>query len=197
MSAPGLPVSPPPAPPATDPPAKPVNWQLIATYGGYILWVVAVVAVIGLVGFKVTHDGVVDRFPDLGEKISKTMAFLKKSPTLSRMDYGHVIVLGFIVGVVLCWEHALLFMIKPDAGNAHGWDSARYKGIVLALAVAVIAADAYFFHAAVIKKGWAQATTTSVASVMLTVGYVALLIGAGLVSINIKKKIQQVKEEER
>src|SRR5947209_1845486 len=97
---------------------KEINRRVLLVQCFYFLWLLLVIGTIGTVYFGVTHDGIVDRFPDLGQKVSKLpfgFGLLKKSPSFAKLDYGHVISMWLLVGVVLSWEHTLLYFVKPDS----------------------------------------------------------------------------------
>ncbi len=185
----------PPAPPEPEPKSK---IKITGAQVMFWLWMFAVFSVLGIIYYAVTSEGVRSAFPTLGQKISRVpiigLGLLKNSPSLSKLDLANVFSFALMVGVFLSWEHMLLYWIKPGAGEVYGWDSHKYRTIVTALAVVIIFTDSAFFYMAVSQMSWGQASFSFKAA-LVTAAYLCLLIGAAIVSLNIKKKARDESEE--
>lgn len=157
----------------------------------YWMWKLITIAVLGPIYCSVIAEGLRMLVPALGQKLHKLampgFAVLGQYQETRRLDLAILFAAFLLIAVWWLWEQVLRILLGTDrVFQDSGWNADVYKRLVLILGVVVLVADASLFYIAMVQMGWGG-TRFSLAALLATAAYVAVLVFVSLVSLNLSK----------
>lgn len=140
--------------------------------------------VMGIVYCSIVSDGARRLCPSLGQKIYHL------SPILGRvnhqLDCAHFFALFLLLGCWCCWTWLLQMWLGVKSY------SFEHKLVILPLALIFIAVDTLVFYFAIAQSKWGG-SLLSWSAMLMTIGYVAVLVFVTYVGIVLKEEIRKEK----
>ncbi len=176
--------------PESPPPRRRHPWTIIRG----ILFKMFCLPFIGLLYFVVISEGFRVMVPVLSLRLYRLpipgFSRLRDFEGLQRLDLAH------LFAIVLCfltwyfWTAALWLMLAPQEYLARKrWNPVTYGKIMKGIAIALLSADAILFYRGLTEQagGIFGGSWFSPTAILVTIAYVALIVGIALISVNLDR----------
>lgn len=163
-----------------------INWKLVRARASYWGWQVAMLLALGLVFMPIVVQGLRVGFPTLATRI------------LGRMDMAVVIAWGLLFFVPFFWKKILQLWLGADRiFDSLGRYEENHKVLVTGLGGILLFADGYAFFSAIADAGdWDSESSFSFSALMLTAGYMAMVISMSYFSLLLRARLETLEGEE-
>lgn len=165
---------------------------LIARHTPLWLWRCFALGILVIVYTNVLSRGMVQLFPELGVKFSKTWPGLAYYQETKGLQLVHPLAVLFLAVVFVVWEFFLRCAFGDDKMFQRFGKPDRAKRVLLGTGVAVLAGDSLFYYAGIQSGGWQS--SFSVSAVLATVVFVAVNALVVMVSLFLSPKPRPEKE---
>src|ERR1051326_126135 len=167
---------------------------IVFAHAKYWLWKAITIAVLGPIYCLVIAEGLRMLVPALGQKLHKLplpgCSIFAQYQETRRLDLALFLSIFLLVAVWWLWEQVLkVFLSTETAILTSGWNPDAYKRLVMILGAVVLVADAALFYIAMVQMGWGT-TRFSLAALLATAAYVAVIVFVSLVSLNLRKSCE-------
>ena len=172
------------------------SWALVWAHARYWAFQLVTKPFFALVYFAVISEGLRVVAAATTFKLHKlpipSFASLADFEEGSRLDVAHFLALALLLAVWYFGEKAIQLWLRPGEVE-EGYDYDNYRRLVTTLAAMAIGGDAVCFYVAVTEMGWGS-SSFSFTGIVATMTYISVLLFVSLVSVNLKKKINDIKK---
>ena len=172
------------------------NWPLAWARTRYLAFLVLTKPFFALIYFTMIAEGMRVVIPSSALKLYKVpgLGALQTDAIGYRLDVAHFLSIALLLAAWFFAEKALLLWLHPGDSPESGYDYDNYRRLITVLATMVIGGDALMFYVSVTEMGWGG-TVISFTAFVATCAYLGALMFVSLASVNLKKKINDLREE--
>jgi hypothetical protein len=172
------------------------NCPLVGAYARYFVFIVLTKSFFGLIYFTMIAEGMRVVIPSSALKLYKVpfLAALEADEIGHRLDVAHFFSIALLLAAWYFAEKGLLLWLRPGETPDGDYDYDNYRRLITVLAAMVIGGDGLMFYTAVTEMGWGG-TVISFTALVATCAYIGALMFVALASVNLKKKIDDLRKE--